>query len=234
MQTDFLVLRKIPYSETSLVVAGLSNTQGHLRFMVRGARKISGKKMPVVDIFRLIHVKYAAGKNDLHTWRDGELIANYGDVARDLGLCETAAWLARFTLTHSLEGVDCQHFFLALKTGLNRLAERAREKAYSAGRHTAEQGPATYSKTDSAGLEKNDALSFAVKSGLILVYLSENGLLPDYPAGSPEDHQLKILLASAMNKSPLPSLNAAKWREIFGWGQTLLNDHVEPYEPKNE
>lgn len=228
IQTDFLVLRKIPYSETSLIVAGLSDTQGQLRFIVRGARKIAKKQMPVVDIFRLIHVKYVAGKTDLHTWRDGELITNFGDVARDFALYETAAWLARFALHHSLEGVECSRFFLALKTGFKRLAEEARatEPVNRPNGLTTDGSDKNTAKTSPA-LEKKEALSFAVKSGLILVYLSENGLLPDYPAGSPEERQLNILLKSALDQRSPPPLSALKWRDIFAWGQTLLRSHAE-------
>ncbi|MDT8388907.1 MAG: recombination protein O N-terminal domain-containing protein [Lentisphaeria bacterium] len=228
IQTDFLVLRKMPYSETSLIVAGLSPTRGQLRLIIRGGRKIAPKQMPVVDIFRLIHVTYVEGKSGLHTWRDGELLSSYGDVARDFGLCETAAWLARFTLSHSVEEAECPRFFLAARTGLKRLAEAARghdmmPRADGGTSHT----PPPRAEHGSPALEKKEALSFAVKNGLILVYLSENGLLPDYPAGSAEERQLNILIASALDHIPLPDLGAIKWRDIFTWGQTLLRSHAE-------
>ena len=227
IQTNFIVLRKIPYSETSLIVAGLSPASGQLRFVVHGARKIAKKKMPVVDIFRMIHVKYGAGKSDLHTWREGELVANYGDVARDFGLYETAAWAARFILKHTAEGVECPHLFLALKTGLKRLADSARDAGCAAREN--EKGKnhvTTKSQILSGASEKKESLSFAVKSGLILVYLSENGLMPDYPWGTPEERQLTVLLEAALGSRPPPPLSALKWRDIFTWGQTLLNTHA--------
>ena len=41
--TEFLILRKTPFSDSSLVVAGISPEHGQIHFMVRGARKL-GKR----------------------------------------------------------------------------------------------------------------------------------------------------------------------------------------------
>ncbi len=92
IETRFLILRKTPFSETSLIVGGISPEFGQLHFLVRGARKLSKRSFPVADLFRVLQVKYApSNKGTLYTWRCADLEASYSDVAQSTATYTTAS-----------------------------------------------------------------------------------------------------------------------------------------------
>ena len=45
-KTFYIILRKIPYQESSLIVSGLSPDFGRLDFLLKGARGTGAKKFP--------------------------------------------------------------------------------------------------------------------------------------------------------------------------------------------
>ena len=51
-KTRYMILRKTPFRDTSLVVAGISAEHGRLDFVLKGARAIGKKQFPTADIFR--------------------------------------------------------------------------------------------------------------------------------------------------------------------------------------
>jgi len=51
-KTRYMILRKTPFRDTSLVVAGISAEYGRLDFVLKGARAIGKKQFPTADIFR--------------------------------------------------------------------------------------------------------------------------------------------------------------------------------------
>ena len=76
------VLRKTPYSESSLVIATLSEN-GQQHFILRGALQTGKRRFPAVDLFRLIRVVYrTAARSDLHTAREAECLDAYSQISR--------------------------------------------------------------------------------------------------------------------------------------------------------
>ena len=51
-KTRYMILRKTPFRDTSLVVAGISADHGRLDFVLKGARAIGKKQFPTADVFR--------------------------------------------------------------------------------------------------------------------------------------------------------------------------------------
>lgn len=57
-KTRYMILRKTPFRDTSLVVAGISADYGRLDFVLKGARAIGKKQFPTADVFREFHLEF--------------------------------------------------------------------------------------------------------------------------------------------------------------------------------
>lgn len=198
IRTDYLVLRKTAYGDTSMVVAGLTRDCGQAHFLVRGGRKVTRKATPVVDLFRVLAVVYVPGRSDLMNWRQADPVRDYGGLAGDLRLYQVACWLARFALANTCNDMECLELFSAMCTGLGHLRDAA------------------HSQKAIPGLPE------AVKCGVCLAYLSENGLLPSYRHGSAESGRLDLLLRSARGLIAPPDLGQSTWQELLEWATGLL------------
>ena len=193
IDTRFLVLRLTPYSDSSLIVAGLSPDAGQLHFMLRGARRLGPRSFPVVDLFRVLQVSYRDRGGELHHFSRADRVADYGGVARHLTAYRTAAWLARFALANVLAGMPHEAFFAALCVGLERLAARAL-----------------------AGTEM-EAAADGVVVGVCLTYLQEGGWLAEGGGDALATGQGAALLAMAAGAEPPRALAAEDWRALRAW-----------------
>lgn len=197
-RTDYLVLRKTPYGDTSLVVAGLTRDCGQVHFMVRGGRRIDRSTSPTVDLFRLLHIVYSPGRSGLSTWRQADVVEDYRAVAGNLELCRTAGWLARFALANTCEAVETTQVFAAMRIALRDLA--------------------------TAAVSPPPGLAESVKCCLGLAFLAENGLLPDYGDDLAAKQRLALLRHCAVGLVPRPKLTHETWRELWAWTLSLLAD----------
>ncbi len=59
ISTQFIVLKKTPYMESSLIISGISPFYGRIDLIIKGARKITRKSSPEVDLFRLFNIQFA-------------------------------------------------------------------------------------------------------------------------------------------------------------------------------
>lgn len=197
IRTDFLVLHKIAYGETSLIVKGLTCDRGLASFMVRGARRVGRSQTPVVDLFRVLRIVYAEGRSDLHTWRQADLVEDFGALAGHLPYFEAASRLARFVLSHTGPGVDSAGLFQAMRVALKSLA-------------------------DGVGHGKPSCLAESATCGVLLGYLAESGLLPHYEPGTADAGRMQLLLRAAAGAVPQPSLPQETWNKLQEWCQALL------------
>jgi len=210
IQTEFLVLRKTPYAESSLVLAGLSPEHGQLHFLVRGGRRIERRGPTPPDLFRVLAVEYTAGRSDLHTWRQADMVADWGALARSPTAYAAACWLAAFTLGNTLPHAPCPRYCHALHIALQRLADSA-----TASNATPYIG------------------SIAVV-GACLVYLDESGLLPTYDDNPDDCRRRDRLVAMGEGIADPPSLDENEWRALHQWTLALLQ-HAElrlPADPR--
>lgn len=193
VQSRFLVLRLTPCSDSSLVAAGLTPAAGQLHLMARGARRLGPRQFPVLDLFRLVQIRYRDSGRDLLRLSDADLLDDYGALSRSLPAFQTAAWLARFALGNVPAGVAHEALFEALCVGFGRLA-----------------------RLPSAGTAAQVAGAQAVAVGVILTYLQEAGWLAEPAPGTPAADQCGCLLAMAAGGA-VPRLQPANWASLRDW-----------------
>jgi len=194
VETEFLVLRKTPYSNTSLVIAGLAPDRGQVHLLVRGARRFGKRRFPVVDLFRVLRIQYRPSRAGLASLRSAELKEDFSAISRSPERFATAGSLARFALDNTHQGLASPLFFSAFRNALRRLAET---------------GPSVSTAAD-------HALMDGVVVCVLLVFLAEHGLLPD--GADPEKAtRQNLLLDAALGSGSLPTLPAERWRALREW-----------------
>jgi recombinational DNA repair protein (RecF pathway) len=124
IETDYLLLRKVPYGEGDLIVNGITPKQGKVGFLIYGALTAGKRRFPHFDLFRHLQLRYTPGKGELQKCQDSHLVEDFSGVAGDYHYFQGACWLARFALDNVLPGVDHEHFFFASCRGLRSLAAR--------------------------------------------------------------------------------------------------------------
>lgn len=131
-RTNLIVLRKTQYRETSLIVAGVAPDLGRLDMVVRGAKKLSSKSFPAVDLFREINVDINPQKKNLHSVYSADLLVNNDNISsfhqNYLAACE----IARFVLRNSQTDIPSPELYQALKHIYGIMAEREMEVPYPA------------------------------------------------------------------------------------------------------
>lgn len=60
---QYIILRKIPFQESSLIVAGISPEFGRVDFLLKGARSVHKRKFPEAELFREFQVQFREPKN---------------------------------------------------------------------------------------------------------------------------------------------------------------------------
>ena len=200
LETSFLVLRRTPYAETSLIVAGLSPHHGQMHFVVRGARRTGARKFPIVDLFRLLSVHYRPGRSELIAWRSADLVRDFGAMARNHIVVSVAGWLARFVLANTHPAVAAPRLFQALTVAFGRLA----------------------ACTMSPSALPVEAACGAAVVGCGLVFLDEHGLLPSYSDEPVRARRVRDLLAGAEDEACPTSLGLEDWYPLQQWTIALL------------
>jgi DNA repair protein RecO len=192
--TDFLALRKTPYAETSLIVAGLSPDQGQLHLMLKGARRLGKRSFPALDLFRVVRVSYREGAGEIHTPREVEPVADYGALAARPRLYQAAGRLAQFVLANVHAGMPHPEVFETLRVALERFA--------------------------GADAEAVDALVDSAHVCLELAYLREGGWLEAF-SDERTIRQCEMLMGMALG-GPVLKLRHEVWQELRRWTESLL------------
>jgi len=202
IRTRFLLLRKASYSESSLIVSGISPDHGLLQFFVGGAKRLGRKRFPAVDVFRVLEVQYTPARTELHRWRSVDTVADYGRLAGAVELFDAAVWLAALALGNVPTNVAHERFFHATTLVLERLATLA---------------------ADSAPVHVAETAVGAVTAAAV-VLLDESGLLPDYRGDPQRAKQRQILLDAAAGREELPRLSLHNWMALHRWTIELLRE----------
>jgi DNA repair protein RecO len=114
-RTNLLVLRKTQYKETSIIVAGLSAEYGRLDIVVKGAKKLSSKNFPTVDLFREIDIEVNHKKKGLYSVYSTDLVANHDNIASFHTNYMQACNICSFALRNSQPGIPSPELYAALK-----------------------------------------------------------------------------------------------------------------------
>jgi recombinational DNA repair protein (RecF pathway) len=196
IETRFLVLRLTPYSDTSLIAAGLTPAWGQVHFLVRGAKQLGPKRFPLLDLFRLLQVSYRDTGADLQRLISADLVTDHGGVARHLAAFQTAGWLSHFALANAPLGLGQEALFEALCVGLGRLA--------------------ALTPADDAVAQAD-----AVVVGVLLAYLQDGGWLAEQDRDERAARQCRHLLAMAAGQAAPPRLTATNWQALRRWAVSL-------------
>lgn len=121
VSTQYIVLRKTPYMESSLIVSGISPTHGKIDFLVKGARKISKKESPEVDLFRIFNVQFADKGKSLITPLVIEYVRNFDKLAIKIEEFGRIVKLAHFILNNIHYAVSCHALYDALIKHMERI-----------------------------------------------------------------------------------------------------------------
>jgi DNA repair protein RecO len=120
--TNFIILRKTPYHETSLIIAGISRQYGRIDLLVKGAKKISSKSLPSIDLFREIEITVNPKKEGLQAIYSAELISNFDNIAMRKNSYLDACEISKFTLRNSHPMVPTPLMYQAIKTAFQSLS----------------------------------------------------------------------------------------------------------------
>ena len=123
-RTDYIILRKICFQESSLVVSGISPEFGRLDFLLKGARSSGAKKFPYAGLFRELTVEFrdSPSGNGLFHLKSRELKCCFDAIAEYpenyIMLC---SWV-QFLLKHTRPMLELEQTYRALRLALARLS----------------------------------------------------------------------------------------------------------------
>lgn len=197
--TNVIVLRKIPYGESSLIIATLSPEYGRIDFLIKGAKKIGKKKFPKADLFRELYVQCKDDKRDLHNLYSTDILNNYDAVASFPENYVQACELGKFLLRNSRPNLPCPRVYMALKSALEHFSKP----------------PA---KVPWHELVK---LVYLEENGLLPGTLSFPG--NNNKKEARQKRALGELLESALGKKDLPELSPEYWNRLVVWINALCN-----------
>lgn len=190
---ELLILQKKLYSETSLIIRGISRQRGRLDFLVRGALRYNRKKFPEIDLFRCFTIHFPTPRSELYNWREADQTADFSSLARSSDSYRTACWLARFSLLNTMAENPLPLFYQSLLTALARLVESSRLETRSS-KETCCRAMATVLP--------------------MCVFLYENGVLPANTSLTREI-SLTDLLQTDKPRIKLNQITPEQWRIIY-------------------
>lgn len=126
-KTRYMILRKTPFRDTSLVVAGISMDHGRLDFVLKGARAIGKKQFPTADVFRefLIEFRPSRRAESMPTLLSMDLTASHDGIAQSMDCYLAACSFAAETLRRAQPMLEMPLSWQAFSVMLTRM-ERTR------------------------------------------------------------------------------------------------------------
>lgn len=207
-ETRYIILKKVPFQEHSLIVSGISPEFGRLDFLWKGARNTGRKKFPAVALFREFQIFFreSTRSEGLQHLTASEFAASHDGVAAHTGCYLTACSYAGFLLHHCKSMLEIPLTYAALIQMLVRMEKTASAEPWHS-------------------LAK-------------LAYLFENGYVPESGeeenADSPGARRKRILhrlLKYSVDSDWLPETAATRntsekyWRNFCIWVENLSLYH---------
>ena len=122
ISTRIIVLKKTAYQESSLIVSSISAEYGRLDFLVKGARRITQKEQPIVDIFRELDVKFRESSSDLNSPQSLDLVEENDKIALNPDVFIEVSRLTSFLLKNIYPHISCERVYAAFKILLKKSA----------------------------------------------------------------------------------------------------------------
>jgi recombinational DNA repair protein (RecF pathway) len=191
---EALVLRKTPFSETSLILYTLTRTAGQQHFLLKGARRHGRRAFPEADLMRRVEIVYRpARQSTLHTAREVTCVVSYDRIAQRPAAFAAAGWLCRFALENTVGDAPAPELYAALELAFARLSE-----------------PAPLPPR-------------AIVLGVCFVALAEHGVLPELADQAHLQAELARMTRFALTATePLPPYPAASWDDLHRWMRSYL------------
>ena len=122
-KTRYMILRKTPFRDTSLVVAGISADHGRLDFVLKGARAIGKKQFPTADVFRefLLEFRPARRADSMPVLVSLDLVASHDGIAQSMDCYLAACSFAAETLRRAQPMLEMPLAWEAFSTMLTRM-----------------------------------------------------------------------------------------------------------------
>ncbi len=111
-----IVLRTHPLTETSLIVHWLTDQQGRVATVAKGARRPKSPFRGKLDLFYLCDLSFARSRrSELHTLREVVLRETHAPLRRDLGWLRQAAYAAALIEQTTESGTPLSAYFTLLR-----------------------------------------------------------------------------------------------------------------------
>jgi DNA repair protein RecO len=123
ISTKIIALKKTAYQESSLIISSISAEYGKIDFVVKGARRISKKEQPIVDIFRELAVEFRETRSGLNNPQSLDLVEEYDKIALNPSVFIEVSRLASFLLRNIYPHVPCNRVYSAFKNLLRKSAD---------------------------------------------------------------------------------------------------------------
>ena len=122
-KTRYMILRKTPFRDTSLVVAGISADHGRLDFVLKGARAIGKKQFPTADVFRefQLEVRPSRRPESMPTLLSMDLTASHDGIAQSMDCYLAACAFASETLRRAQPMLEMPLTWQAFSVMLTRM-----------------------------------------------------------------------------------------------------------------
>lgn len=117
-ETDYIILRKTPFRESSLIVSGITPEYGRLDFIMRGYSSGKNGKFSIAGSFRELHVEFKSKKEDLSgllTAGKIELVTNHDSIAENIPGYLAACNLSPVILANTAPMIPVPGTYQALK-----------------------------------------------------------------------------------------------------------------------
>ena len=193
--TNIIVIRKNLFKESSFLVTGFSPALGKIDIIVKGARSLKSKKLPVIDLFRVLEIEVNKNLHKLQAVYNASLINSYDEIANCYQNFTKACNICNFIYFNIHPEVSCPLTYQAIVNVFEILAE-------------------------------NKKFSLPLDTLVILMFLYENGFLPEIPDDNTGRKKLfdNIILA-LLKKYEFPDLPQDYWRELANWINSICSFH---------
>ena len=122
-KTRYMILRKTPFRDTSLVVAGVSADYGRLDFVLKGARAIGKKQFPTADVFRefLLEFRPSRRPESMPSLVSLDLTSSHDGIAQSMDCYLAACAFAAETLRRAQPMLEMPLAWQAFSVMLTRM-----------------------------------------------------------------------------------------------------------------
>ena len=123
LKTRYMILRKTPFRDTSLVVAGISEDHGRLDFVLKGARAIGKKQFPTADVFREFRIEFRPSRRaeSMPSLVSMDLTAAHDGIAQSMDCYLAACAFAAETLRRAQPMLEMPLAWQAFSVMLTRM-----------------------------------------------------------------------------------------------------------------